>query len=57
MMRRFYIYTFVLFVSTALTISCADGNNEENAEFTGNEVTTQLIPGTVQGSMTTGTLE
>ena len=43
-------FAFVLLLG-----ACGDGG-DNTSEFTGNEVSTELIPGTVEGNTTTGTL-
>lgn len=53
MKRTFFAFTVALCLLTIL--SCNDSENPIS-DFTGNKVETQLIPGTVEGNTTTGSL-
>jgi hypothetical protein len=45
---------FIIALASVLIVSACD--NSGDAEFTGNQISYQLIPGNVQGNETTGTL-
>ena len=53
-MKRISTY-FTMLVFIALTVACG-GEDAGDSEFTGNEVRMELIPGTVSGNTTSGTL-
>ncbi|MBO3697612.1 hypothetical protein [Roseivirga sp. E12] len=52
-MKKFSI-SLSLVLTLLITLSC--DNDDSSSEFTGNEVRLEMIPGTVQGNTTTGTL-
>lgn len=45
-----------LFVLLILIVATACNDNNENTDFTGNQLEIQMIPGTIDGNTTTGTL-
>lgn len=53
-MKRISTY-FVMFALVISFSACGD-NDEGNSEFTGNEVRMELIPGTVSGNTTSGSI-
>ena len=50
------ISSLVFGCALVLLMGACGGDSASDSEFTGNEVTTELIPGTVEGNTTTGTL-
>ncbi len=55
-MKKPSIFVLLPFLLAVLVISCTNQSTEEGLEFTGNEVEFELVPGTVQGNTTTGTI-
>ena len=55
-MKRPSIFVLLPFLLATLAISCTNESTEESIEFTGNEVEMEMIPGTVQGKTTSGTI-
>ena len=55
-MKRPSIFVLFFFLLSALVLSCSNESTEDATEFTGNEVRMEMVPGTVQGNTTTGTI-
>ena len=55
-MKRPSRFLLLTFLSGILISSCSDQSTENSTEFTKNEVRMEMIPGTVQGNTTTGTI-
>lgn len=55
-MKRLSTSVLLPFLLAVLVISCTNNSSEETTEFTGNEVRMEMVPATVQGNTTSGTI-